>query len=205
MKNQSENAAAPKALSTPTLVLLAIGGALILYMLLQPMFASKDKQAEIPNTEVSGSAVAKRASQAGGETLNTGLTAVAPEKVRSGRDPFLPSSSYIRKVVGANGKPDLSPTSSATKPVVKSQPQPEVAPVVATRTGQFVWRGVVGDFGSQQVVLIQHNARTYILRQGDPVPGTKYTVTEVTSEMVVLASPSGQLRLVKKKEAKING
>jgi hypothetical protein len=137
-------------------------------------------------------------------------------ELSSDRDPFVPSTAIARAAAAAQTKtetaavvpvapPKIEPPLVKAKPNRRPEVKPEIKPVATPPPAVFAWKGVVGGFGPQQVVLIQHNARTYILHQGDPVPGTKYVVAEITSEMVVLASPGEQLRLSKKKEAKING
>jgi hypothetical protein len=127
----------------------------------------------------------------------------------SDRDPFIPSGVIARAVAVVQPKtenPAVAPTGPPLKvEAVIAKAQPAIKPVRTPTPVQFVWKGIVGGFGPQQLVLIQHNARTYILHQGDPVPGTHYIVAEVTPETVLLTSPSDQLRLSKKKEAKING
>jgi hypothetical protein len=135
----------------------------------------------------------------------------------SDRDPFIPSGVIARAVAAAQPKtenPMVAPPGPPPKvetviakalPAIKPEVIPKDKPVHTPTPVQFIWKGIIGGFGPQQVVLIQHNARTYILHQGDPVPGTNYIVAEVTPETVLLTSPSDQLRLSKKKEAKING
>jgi hypothetical protein len=227
MKNANETAP-KKMIGTPTIVVLCVGVSLFAYMLVQPMFAPK---AELPaafggtaKVDSPAAKVRPEAAPAQPAAVKSAAPVVVPVdkevaaapvqpaknngvELGSDRDPFVPSTAIARAAAAAQVKTEtapaapskMEPSTANAKPNSKPEVKPELKPAV------FTWKGVVGGFGPQQVVLIQHNARTYILHQGDSVPGTKYVVAEVTSEMVVLASPSEQLRLSKKKEVKING
>jgi hypothetical protein len=222
MKNANETAP-QKMISTPTIVVLCIGGALIAYMLIQPLFAPKT---ELPAVSGSPAKVDRPAAKVQPDTVPSQPAAVAvangaaPTPARpaastgaelsSDRDPFVPSTAIARAAAAARIKAEPAAVGSVAppqiKPVTVANLKPKLKPVAASPPAAgFAWQGVVGGPGVQQVVLIRHNARTYILHQGDPVPGTKYIVDEVTSETVLLASPSERLRLSKKKEAKVNG
>jgi hypothetical protein len=214
MKDKVEKTSGKPALSLPTIVVLAIGGVVILYMLLQPLFSAKEKLPASSGNPAPVAAAPNRPDPAPPvsthpEAAQSGETAVAnvttappvqtlPADLLSERDPFIPAAL-------------LTPTVAVAAPEIKSAvPVPvaiesKVTPAGTPETDHFAWKGIVGGFGPQQLVLIRYHARTYILRQGDPVPGTQYTVAEVTRDAVVLASPSEQIRLAKKKEAKING
>jgi hypothetical protein len=226
MKNANESAH-PKMISTPTIVVLVIGVALIAYMFIQPLLAPKGQlppatrdaanpanQGAAKTTGAAGKPQPTAVAANDRASVQPGVGAGSPGKANlatdaaltknsrveliSDRDPFVPSGVIAR--AAAAKTETVIPAVAPTRP-------PQVAAVIAKAPPlvRFAWKGVVGGFGPRQVVLIQHNARTYILHQGDPVPGTKYIVAEVTTETVLLTSPSDQLRLSKKKEAKVNG
>jgi hypothetical protein len=222
MKTTNKNETAPKKkLSIPTIVVLAVGGVLIVYMLVQPLVIPKEQRSDNPVTKVrtannpaQAAPVSAAAQSAPGSkamvvpdraALADVAVKTAKGKFISGRDPFMPSPVLIRAAVEPIPAPVVFPERPPAPTIVKTQPEITSVPAVTASPDRFAWKGVVGSYGEQQVVIIQHNVRSYILHQGEPVPGTKYIVAEVTPDMVVLTSPDKELRLSKKKEAKTNG
>jgi hypothetical protein len=201
-------------LSPPTIAVLLIGLGLIAYMLLPPLFAPEtktpggagDANSKVSSLPVKNSdrPVTPSTREAQSTSVPVARDVVAPaggmtparEGALSDRDPFIPA------VMPGGTRVKPSEALKTLPEVIATKFQPSEAPLPAV---QLAWKGLVGRAGVGQVVIIQHNQKTYILRRGDPVPGTEYVVTEVTPDSVLLVAPDEQKRLFKKKEAKING
>jgi hypothetical protein len=223
--DKNKKKAAPPKLSIPTIVVMAVGGVLIVYMLVQPLIFNKAQSPAAGNNPVAQVSTANDTAKpnpaqtapapSAAESATGSVATVVQDKAAaladvpvktkkdeliSDRDPFVPSPVLAR--AAAAFFPVKPPE---TQTAVEIQPEITAAPAVTPPPDRFAWKGVVGSYGTQQVVIIQYNTRSYILHQGEPVPGTNYLVAEVTPNMVVLTSPDKQIRLSKKKEAKING
>jgi hypothetical protein len=194
-----------KAISTPTLIILIAGLAVLGYMLLQPLFAPQE-QAAAPSAPAVSAAQPVAAPAADpvsvGTKLATGQTALSKGDFSeaSARDPFLPSAMWLKSVPGKNESEAPSPVS--VKPVMApSVEKVETKTAITTSETALAWKGVVGS-GPNQVVMIRRNNRTYTLHLGDLIPGTDYILAEVLKDSVLLISPQEQKRLFKKKEVK---
>ncbi|HEY8464565.1 MAG TPA: hypothetical protein VIM29_11225 [Bacillota bacterium] len=195
MKAENETSQkAQKIISTPTLIIIIAGLALLGYLLLEPQFVTTKEKAVTDqplsvNKVQSGKALTPVAAnnEAGGplDDFNFGNKAVT-----SSRDPFLPSA-LVSDTLAPPKPPRTEQVGNAALPKKPSQ-------------SQLAWKGIVGT-GINQVIMIQYNNRTYTLHLGELVPGTQYILAEVTADSVLLISPTGQKRLYRKKEAKING
>src|SRR5690554_3720769 len=128
------------------------------------------------------------------------------------RDPFLPPA-VVRRARAQQASPrPTAATPEGEAAGVRSQadssrPQPAGKPAEPAETaepvkpaGEPVWTGTMAAAG-EQVVIIQHKNKSYILQLGDKVPETDYRVDEIQQEMVVLRAPGKELRLQRKEEA----
>jgi cytoskeletal protein RodZ len=201
MKNEAQ--VQPKAISTPTIIVLVVGLGLLGYLLLQPLFAPKE-QAAAPSSPAEAAAQPATSSTGAASApvpASTGTTAASDQTDLTGdgflgtahRDPFLPSTIML-------AKPEPQPVRA--EPVAKLEPPQPVDKLPAPpQEVPLSWKGVVGS-GPNQVVMIQRNNRTYTLHLGDVVAGTEYILAEVSKDSILLISPQGQKRLFKKKEVK---
>ncbi|HYH02185.1 MAG TPA: hypothetical protein VEC37_03715 [Bacillota bacterium] len=191
-----------KMVSTPTLIILVVGLAILGYMLLQPMFAPEDSGSVPEQPAVDNQAVVPDSnnSPVQNQTVSNSKTLpIVKNGAVSERDPFLPSALILAKAEPS--KPEPLPI-----PEIKPEPPKKTEPIPTPKadTANLTWKGLVGA-EAEQIVMIQRNNRTYTLRLGDLLPGTQYILSEVTHDSVLLISPAEQKRLYKKKEAKKNG
>lgn len=201
----NDNGSPQKMVSTPTLIFLVVALAVLGYMLLQPMFApdSSGSVAKQPvaDNQPPAAATGDNYSDAAiqQQASNNEVLTVAKNGTVSNRDPFLPSALvYVKRDI----------TNSEPQPVLDLKPEPpkktEPESTSKTEAANLTWKGLVGA-ETDQLVMIQRNNRTYSLRLGDILPGTQFILSEVTSDSILLISPTEQKRLYKKKEAKKNG
>jgi type II secretory pathway component PulC len=196
----TEEQAQQKAISTPTIITLVVGLAVLGYLLLQPLFAPKEQAAVSSAPAVAASQPATSSTgTASSVPVSTGTKEASDQTEQalnlsgvSDRDPFLPSTIMLTKGPQTVKTEPVAPSIEPSKPEKPSTPPQEVP---------LSWKGVVGS-GPNQVVMIRRNNRTYTLHLGDVVSGTEYILAEISKDSVLLISPQGQKRLFRKKEVK---
>jgi hypothetical protein len=198
----TEEQAQQKAISTPTIITLVVGLAVLGYLLLQPLFAPKEQAAvsTAPAGAASQPATSSIGTASASVPVSTGTKEASDQTEQamnlsgvSDRDPFLPSTIMFAKEPQTVKTEPVPPPIEPTKPVEKTVTPPQEVPLS--------WKGVVGS-GPNQVVMIRRNNRTYTLHLGDMVSGTEYILAEISKDSVLLISPQGQKRLFRKKEVK---
>lgn len=125
------------------------------------------------------------------------------------RDPFLPPANVRRKLAAAAEKTGTSgQVATAVREVLSSlapgglpTPGDQGEPGKPVVHLQPVWTGTIAT-AEEQVVIIRHNDKSYILQLGETLPGTDYRLVEIRQDIVVLKAPGGQLRLRRIEEAK---
>jgi hypothetical protein len=198
----TEEQSEQKTISTPTIIILVAGLAVLGYLLLQPLFAPKEQAAV--STAPAGAASQPAASSTGTASasvpVSTGTKEASDQTEQamnlsgvSDRDPFVPSTIMLAK-----GSQTVK-----TEPIPQfiEPPKPVGKPTSPSQEVPLSWKGVVGS-GPNQVVMIRRNNRTYTLHLGDMVSGTEYILAEISKDSVLLISPQGQKRLFRKKEVK---
>lgn len=135
--------------------------------------------------------------------------AAAPRKKAAGngaavaippaRDTFSPSPSAPPVHAPAGGVGALAPKNP---PVIKKPNAPAVPPASKALPPDLAgvyWEGVIAT-PDDQIIMIQYQDKHYLLRLGEQLPGTAYTLTELNQDSVTLAA-SGKLQFARKKTA----
>lgn len=120
----------------------------------------------------------------------------------SKRDLFLPPPMIIaaRRSKDSNISPSNRP--------VGNEPQlikPDQGFLTAVKPDENpekpVLKGIIGT-ESSQVIIVRYQNKSYLLKLGEILPGTKYRVAEINESSVTLLTPKGRLKLDKKERAK---
>lgn len=112
------------------------------------------------------------------------------KEIKTSRDPFLPPLSFYATSKN-NEKTDLR--SLKDDPIfnidnTKAKLEELIKPV---------WKGMVGT-ANNKVVIIQYKNKTYLLKKGDQIPESKYRVSEIRTDSVIITFSDGKFSLLKK-------
>ncbi len=120
----------------------------------------------------------------------------------SNRDLFLPPPSIV--AARRRKDNDMGPSNQ----LIRNEPQlikPDQGFTTTNKTDENsekpVLKGIVGT-SSSQVVIVRYQNKSYLLKLGEILPGTKYRVAEIHNSSVVFLTPTGRLKLDKKERAK---
>lgn len=135
------------------------------------------------------------------ETLNLKHDAVPI----SNRDLFMPPPSIIaaRRRKDSNMRPispEKQPIDDESKLIKADQGLLTVAKP-DENPEKPVLKGIMGT-ESSQVIIVRYQNKSYLLKLGEILPGTKYRVVEITNDSVILMTPKGRIKLDKKERAK---
>lgn len=124
----------------------------------------------------------------------------------STRDLFMPPPSIIaaRRRKDSSNMKQISPV----KQPVEEEPKlikPDQGLLTAAKPDENpekpILKGIMGT-ESSQVIIVRYQNKSYLLKLGEILPGTKYRVTEITDDSVILSTPKGRIKLDKKERAK---
>lgn len=180
--------------SMPVVIAGCLALVVAVFLLLQPSETAHPTNNASVNVEKKSNSVTKDLSI---ETTVKSKLETDNDLISAGRDPFLPSELFWSRT---KSKKD-SVTNPISEPIKE---QTVISPVTQSTQEKpepvMSWKGIVTTKDNDSVILINYNNKTHTLRIGDLIPGTRYIVSEVNSESVLLISPERQLRLHKKKE-----
>jgi hypothetical protein len=123
----------------------------------------------------------------------------------SNRDLFMPPPSIItaRRRKDSNMRP-ISPV----KQPIEDEPKlirPDQGLLTVAKPDENpekpILKGIMGT-ESSQVIIVRYQNKSYLLKLGEILPGTKYRVVEITNDSVILMTPKGRIKLDKKERAK---
>ncbi len=208
MKEKTEGGGGQFSVSPPILIAGGLAIIAIVYLLFfsGPSSSSSSnavneavvKQSAQNSQPVNNVGAQNSASNQAVASISQDSVGITTEASLVGKDPFvLPG--LVQRSRKANNPPAPVSQPSVPVPIV---PLPKVdIPKVDAPEETPVWKGLIKT-STDQLAIITFKGRSYLLHQGERIPGTEYRITELNSSYVVLESPSKQLKLQKKGERK---
>ncbi|NLW48891.1 MAG: hypothetical protein GXY86_16375 [Firmicutes bacterium] len=123
----------------------------------------------------------------------------------SKRDLFLPPPSIIaaRRRKDQTTRPTVPPNQPVRDDLQLIRPDQGLLPIAKPDENpeKPVLKGILGTENSQ-VIIVRYQNKSYLLKLGEILPGTKYRVGEINNDSVILITPKGRVKLDKKERAK---
>jgi type II secretory pathway component PulC len=123
----------------------------------------------------------------------------------SKRDLFLPPPSIIaaRRRKDQNIRPTPPPKQPVRDDLQLIRPDQGLLPIAKPDENpeKPILKGILGTENSQ-VIIVRYQNKSYLLKLGEILPGTKYRVSEINNDSVILTTPKGRVKLEKKERAK---